>query len=163
MVQTCLCSPLCTALVTRATLLQILLATRRRALSRAVQLGDKDAHELWSSSANECRPFKDPSYDLRRAVRDSGVQAAAGVSDAAVQVRMPELLAAASAAPLSLQLLPWKRSLCWSADVLIMLVAVGDWRQGAPWCGAVPASGHERSGAAAAPGQQPLPRVPTEH
>ena len=60
---------------------------RRRALQRPVQLGDKDAHELWSSAANECRPFKDPAYDLRRAVRDSGAQAASPKRDAAVQVR----------------------------------------------------------------------------
>jgi hypothetical protein len=79
--------PCCVAQPQLGPAAQVLLVGKRRTLGRAAQLADKDAHELWSSAANECRPFKDPAYDLRRVVRDSAVQAASSSRDAAVQVR----------------------------------------------------------------------------
>lgn len=38
------------------------------------KFGDKDSHELWNSTHMECRPFKDPNFDLRRAELDIAIQ-----------------------------------------------------------------------------------------
>ena len=49
---------------------------RRHAdLDQAYDFTDKDASELWNSSQMECRPFKDPNFELVRVEKDVGVQA----------------------------------------------------------------------------------------
>lgn len=53
------------------------------------KLGDKDAHELWNSSQNECRPFKDPNFDMRRMELDAATQAVAPLRTAGVQAGGP--------------------------------------------------------------------------
>ncbi|MEW5301410.1 MAG: hypothetical protein WDW36_004270 [Sanguina aurantia] len=65
--------------------IRMALTCRRRDFNQAFQLGDKDAHELWNSSQMECRPFKDPNFDLRKLEQDVGVQAVAAAVDVAVQ------------------------------------------------------------------------------
>ncbi len=55
--------------------LQMVVQRRRREFNQAFRLGDKDAHELWNSSQMECRPFKDPNFELRRQEQERGVQA----------------------------------------------------------------------------------------
>ena len=44
-------------------------------LGQAYDFTDKDASELWNSSQMECRPFKDPNFELIRLEKDVGVQA----------------------------------------------------------------------------------------
>ncbi len=44
-------------------------------LGQTFDLSDKDASELWNSSQMECRPFKDPNFELVRMEKDVGVQA----------------------------------------------------------------------------------------
>jgi hypothetical protein len=51
-----------------------------------VRLTDVGASDLWNSAQNECRPFKDPNYDLRRARREGGVQAVPQLVERGVQV-----------------------------------------------------------------------------
>jgi len=57
----------------------------RRAFHQVCNLSDKDSSELWNSSQMECRPFKDPTYDLRRMEQDMAVQAVPVTQDLAVQ------------------------------------------------------------------------------
>ncbi|KAL0054665.1 hypothetical protein WJX82_000717 [Trebouxia sp. C0006] len=57
----------------------------RRAFHQVCNLSDKDSSELWNSSQMECRPFKDPTYDLRRMEQDTAVQAVPLTQDLAVQ------------------------------------------------------------------------------
>lgn len=55
------------------------LAERRRAFfNREVNLSDRESHDLWNSSQMECRPFKDPNFDLKRFETETGVQASPG-------------------------------------------------------------------------------------
>lgn len=51
------------------------------------RLVDADAQDLWNRAQSECRPFKDPNYDLRRARREAGAQAVPQVVERGVQVR----------------------------------------------------------------------------
>jgi hypothetical protein len=46
----------------------------RRSYHQEVVLIDKNAAEMWSSTHMECRPFKDPRYDLQRLQQDAAVQ-----------------------------------------------------------------------------------------
>ena len=57
----------------------------RRAFHQLCNLTDKDSSELWNSSHMECRPFKDPTYDLRRLEQDIAIQAVPLTQDLAVQ------------------------------------------------------------------------------
>eukprot|EP00898_Chlorokybus_atmophyticus_P001929 jgi/Chlat1/2737/Chrsp182S02893 len=41
------------------------ISRRRREFNAPYKFSDKDSQELWNSSACECRPFKDPNFDLR--------------------------------------------------------------------------------------------------
>lgn len=59
---------------------------KRRLFNAPAALGDRDAAELWNSAHMECRPFKDPNFDLRRAVIDTAVQAVPPLVDMSVQV-----------------------------------------------------------------------------
>lgn len=64
----------------------VLLAQQpRRAFHQTTNLSDKDSSELWNSSQMECRPFKDPTYDLRRLELDMAVQAVPVTQDLAIQ------------------------------------------------------------------------------
>lgn len=65
--------------------IKIILQKRRREFNQPFRLGDKDAHELWNSSQMECRPFKDPGFDLRRMEQDIGIQAIPETSETEVQ------------------------------------------------------------------------------
>ena len=56
-----------------------------KAFSQACTLSDKDSSELWNSSQMECRPFKDPTYDLRRLEQEVAVQAVPKLQELAVQ------------------------------------------------------------------------------
>jgi len=58
---------------------------KRREFNLAFRLSDKDAHELWNSSQMECRPFKDPNFDLRKMEQDVAVQAVAATASVWVQ------------------------------------------------------------------------------
>ncbi|KAK9820498.1 hypothetical protein WJX72_010908 [[Myrmecia] bisecta] len=58
---------------------------RRKDFHRAFTLTDKDASELWNSSQMECRPFKDPKFDLNRMEQDAAVQAVAELQSRATQ------------------------------------------------------------------------------
>ncbi|KXZ55747.1 hypothetical protein GPECTOR_2g1297 [Gonium pectorale] len=64
-----------------------LVVQRRRREFHApnIKLADKDAHELWNSSQMECRPFKDPNFDMRRMEQDVGVQAVAPLREMGTQ------------------------------------------------------------------------------
>jgi len=64
---------------------RIIVSRKRGEFNQPFKLGDKDAHELWNSSQMECRPFKDPNFDLRKSEQDMAVQAVPPSSDAAVQ------------------------------------------------------------------------------
>ena len=44
-------------------------------LKQAYDFTDKDASELWNSSQMECRPFKDPNFELIRLEKEIGIQA----------------------------------------------------------------------------------------
>ena len=76
----------------------VLLAQQpRQAFHQTTNLSDKDSSELWNSSQMECRPFKDPTYDLRRMEQDIGIQAVPVTQDLAIQAtpaRVSLLLAA---------------------------------------------------------------------
>lgn len=64
----------------------VLLAQQpRQAFHQTTNLSDKDSSELWNSSQMECRPFKDPTYDLRRLEQEIGVQAVPVTQDLAIQ------------------------------------------------------------------------------
>ncbi|GAX83067.1 hypothetical protein CEUSTIGMA_g10493.t1 [Chlamydomonas eustigma] len=65
--------------------LQMVIQRRRREFYQAFKLTDKDAHELWNSSQMECRPFKDPNFDLRHLEQERGVQAVPETSSIAIQ------------------------------------------------------------------------------
>ena len=57
----------------------------RRAFHQLCNLSDKDSSELWNSSHMECRPFKDPTYDLRRMEQDMAVQAVPLTQELSIQ------------------------------------------------------------------------------
>jgi len=63
----------------------VILQRPRRAFNAPASLSDKDAAELWNSSQMECRPFKDPNFDLRRMEKDVSVQAVPPMADAGAQ------------------------------------------------------------------------------
>ncbi|PNW72384.1 hypothetical protein CHLRE_16g674515v5 [Chlamydomonas reinhardtii] len=66
--------------------IRLVVQRRRREFNQPnAKLADKDAHELWNSSQMECRPFKDPNFDMRRMEQDVAVQAVAPLRDAATQ------------------------------------------------------------------------------
>lgn len=69
----------------RRELIKIEAQRRRAEFSQAFKLSDKDAHELWNSSQMECRPFKDPNFELKRVEVDMGVQAVAPLIERAIQ------------------------------------------------------------------------------
>lgn len=66
--------------------LGLLLSKPRRGFGAPLTLVDAPASELWASNTMEARPFRDTNYDLKRAQRDTAVQAVPVLRDAAVQV-----------------------------------------------------------------------------
>ena len=81
----------------------------RRAFHQLCNLTDKDSSELWNSSHMECRPFKDPTYDLRRLEQDIAIQAVPLTEDLAIQatparVRPCAVLTSLSSCLLSIRL-----------------------------------------------------------
>jgi len=58
---------------------------KRRHFNQEYKLSDRDAHELWNSAQMECRPFKDPNFELKRAELELAVQAVPEVCDRGVQ------------------------------------------------------------------------------
>lgn len=69
----------------RRDLIRLVVQRKRREFHQPAKLADKDAHEQWNSSQMECRPFKDPNFDMRRMEQDVAVQAVAPLREAAVQ------------------------------------------------------------------------------
>ena len=65
--------------------IKIIIQKKRREFNQPFRLGDKDAHELWNSSQMECRPFKDPGFDLKRMEQDKAVQAIPETCETEVQ------------------------------------------------------------------------------
>lgn len=65
--------------------IRVVAQRRRRHFAQPCKFADKDAHELWNSSQMECRPFKDPNYDLKRTEVECGIQAVPVLCSAAVQ------------------------------------------------------------------------------
>jgi len=65
--------------------LVVQISRRRREFKAPYKFTDKDSQELWNSSQMECRPFKDPNFELRRMEHDMGIQAVAEDVDACVQ------------------------------------------------------------------------------
>ena len=61
------------------------ISRKRREFGAAFKLSDKDSQELWNSSQMECRPFKDPNFELKRLEHDIGIQAISECSDKPVQ------------------------------------------------------------------------------
>lgn len=57
----------------------------RRDFGGALKLSDRDAAELWSSGQMECRPHKDPNFELRRMEMERGVQGVAATCEQGVQ------------------------------------------------------------------------------
>ena len=57
----------------------------RRGFGERLKLSDRDAQELWSSGQMECRPHKDPNFELRRAEMEVGCQGVMPTADAGVQ------------------------------------------------------------------------------
>lgn len=64
---------------------QVTIARKRREFSAPYKFSDKDSQDLWNSSQMECRPFKDPNFELKRLERDVGTQAIASTTECAVQ------------------------------------------------------------------------------
>ena len=62
-------------LTTNRGLLSFNMQRPRRMFGQEAVFGDKDAHAMWNSAQMECRPFKDPNFDLVRMEQDKGVQA----------------------------------------------------------------------------------------
>ena len=62
------------------------IAKRRRDFGGVCKLADKDAHELWNSSQMECRPFKDPNFDMRKMEQEVAVTCIRPTLETAVQV-----------------------------------------------------------------------------
>lgn len=73
------------AVAPRRQLLSVIVQRARRGFNGFTNLSDKDSTELWNSSQMECRPFKDPNFDLRRMEQDIAVQAVPPLCDAGVQ------------------------------------------------------------------------------
>lgn len=65
--------------------IQMIVQRRRREFNQPIKFGDKDAHELWNSSQMECRPFKDPNFDLRKMEQDCGTQAVPATMEVSIQ------------------------------------------------------------------------------
>ena len=53
--------------------------------NQPIKFSDKDAHEMWNSSQMECRPFKDPNFELKRLEQNKGVQAMPVIVETGVQ------------------------------------------------------------------------------
>lgn len=70
-----------------ASLAALKLVRKRKHFGAALQLSATDAQELFSSAQCECRPFRDPHFDLRRHEVDVGVQAAPPTRHAAAQAK----------------------------------------------------------------------------
>ena len=51
----------------------------------AFEFNDKDASDLWNSSQMECRPFRDPNFELVKVEFDVGVQAVPTLADSTCQ------------------------------------------------------------------------------
>ena len=62
---------------------------KRKEFKREYKFGDRDSHELWNSAQMECRPFKDPNFDLKRMEMDLGIQAVPETREFAVQATGP--------------------------------------------------------------------------
>lgn len=62
-------------LATSRDLLSFHMQRPRRLFGQEVAFGDRDAHAMWNSAQMECRPFKDPNFDLVRMEQHKGVQA----------------------------------------------------------------------------------------
>eukprot|EP00955_Chlamydomonas_euryale_P115544 366358-Chlamydomonas_euryale.AAC.7 len=75
----------CAQVMARREPVAVILQRPRRAFNAPASLSDKDAAELWNSSQMECRPFKDPNFDLRRMEKDVSVQAVPPMADAGAQ------------------------------------------------------------------------------
>uniref|UniRef100_A0A7S2JAQ3 WD repeat-containing protein 63 n=1 Tax=Haptolina brevifila TaxID=156173 RepID=A0A7S2JAQ3_9EUKA len=58
---------------------------KRREFGAAFKFSDRDAQEDPNLTQNDCRPYKDPNFELRRKEHDIAVQACAEVSDAKTQ------------------------------------------------------------------------------
>lgn len=87
--------------------IRLIVQRRRQDFNASFKLGDKDAHELWNSSQMECRPFKDPNFDLRRMEQDAGVQAVSAVAESGVQAgAMPLAKRPAAVQYIPLELIP---------------------------------------------------------
>jgi len=65
--------------------MRIVVSRPRVEFNQAYRHYDKDAHELWNSSQMECRPFKDPNYDLKRMEQSVAVQAVKATAEEGVQ------------------------------------------------------------------------------
>lgn len=68
-------------------LVALKLVKKRKHFGAPLQLSDKDSQELFTSAQCECRPFRDPNFDLRRMELDAGVQAVPPSRDAASQAK----------------------------------------------------------------------------
>ncbi|GMH45419.1 hypothetical protein BSKO_13376 [Bryopsis sp. KO-2023] len=64
---------------------KMVLQKKRVEFNQTFKLSDKESQELWNSSQMECRPFKDPNFDLQRIELEMGVQALPVLQDSAVQ------------------------------------------------------------------------------
>ncbi|KAJ3157426.1 WD repeat-containing protein 63 [Geranomyces michiganensis] len=62
-------------------LLNIQVSRRRRQFGAACKFGDRDAHDGYS----ECKPYKDPTYEISRMELSQGVQAIPDLADGSVQ------------------------------------------------------------------------------
>ncbi|KAK3283163.1 hypothetical protein CYMTET_9130 [Cymbomonas tetramitiformis] len=73
-------------------LLVVSIARKRREFGASHKFSDKDSQELWNSSQMECRPFKDPNFELKRLEHELGIQAIASKVLVSVQAtnNMPQ-------------------------------------------------------------------------
>ena len=71
---------------TRREPIRIIIQRKRKDFRQAFKLADKDAHELWNSSQMECRPFKDPNFDMRKMEQEVAVTCIRPTLETAVQV-----------------------------------------------------------------------------
>lgn len=63
------------SLRTHRKLISLVVQQPRRNFARPTKLADKESNEGWASNTNECRPFKDPNFDLRKVRRAAGLLA----------------------------------------------------------------------------------------
>ena len=63
----------------------VTISRKRREFGAPYKFSDKDSQELWNSSQMECRPFKDPNFELKRLEREVGVQAIPETTERPIQ------------------------------------------------------------------------------